>query len=434
MGRPDINLAREPIVLPADKEVAPTEADQKALESAAKRLFHDAAGSVVEVRTSKGAGSGFFVDDDGRIVTNWHVVKDSPYLTVMTNDAMNHPAKIEKVDDINDLAIIRIDDAARGTFKPLQLGNDLPSNSTAFLVGHPLGEPRVHIAPGKVQHVTTQLDASCNDRAGKLAEQFRQDLERYKRTLDLLTGVESKGPPLEDCNQRFNSMLAKLDPQLQSDGRQWLNRPAVPALLPAFPGNSGGPLIGENGKVAGVARITSRGDYASSSFAPVSAVKQLLEGNSKFDFQYKYHNESPNAVRYMNWWDKQPVGAGAATITAAAISGAALRYVPRLGLAAGAIIGGAKLASDDLDDLSYWDGGPRGRKEMLSLGADASMIVGGIMTAMPRFRLAGMAIATVGGLGRIGTEFIPTYPVLEKMTRTDGSKREPFDSKHFGVE
>lgn len=434
MSRPDINLSREPIVLPPDKEVAPTDAERKVFEDTARRLFHDAAGSVVEIRSSKGTGSGFFVDDDGRIVTNWHVVKDSPYLTVMTNDAMNHPAKIEKVDDINDLAIIRIDDAAKGTFKPLQLGDNLPGKSKAFVIGHPLGEPRVHIAPGIVQQVTTQLDASCNDRIAKIAEDLRQQIERQRRTIEQLSGVASKDPPLEDCNQRYNSMLAKLDSQLQLDGRQWLNRPAVPALIPTFPGNSGGPLIGENGKVAGVARIASKGDPASSSYAPVSQVKELLEGNSKFEFKYKYLNESPNAVKYMNWLEKEPVTAGAATFGALAASGAALRYVPRLGLAAGAVIGGAKLAYDDLDDLSYLDGGPRGKKELLSLGADASLIVGGIMTAVPRFKAVGMAIATVGGLSRIGTEFIPTYPVLERMTRRDGSTREPWDSKVFGIE
>lgn len=432
MSRPDINLAREPIVLAPDKEVAPTDAEKKVLEDAAKRLFHDAAGSVVEIRSSRGTGSGFFVDDDGRIVTNWHVVKDSPYLSVMTNDAISHPAKIEKVDDINDLAVIRIDDAAKGTFKPLPLGNDLPNNSMAFVIGHPNGEPRVHIAPGKVQQVTTQMEAICNDRSSKLLEDIRQKLESTKREIELLTGRKSTEAPTEDCWQRYTSMLEKLSQDQQADGRLWLDRPAIPALIPTFPGNSGGPLIGENGNVAGVARVGNLGDPATASYVPVSQVRQLLEGNSKFEFQYKYLNESRNALRYSNLWEKEPVTAGAITTGAVAITGAALRYTPRLATA-GAIIGGAKLAYDDLEDLSYFDGGPRGKKEMLSLGADASIIAGGVMTVIPRFKLAGMAIATVGGLGRIATEFIPTYPVLEKMTRTDGSDRAPFDSKVFGI-
>lgn len=432
MSRPDINLAREPIVLPPDQEVAPTEAERKVFEDAARRLFHDAAASVVEIRSRHGTGSGFFVDDDGRIVTNWHVVKDSPYLSVMTNDAMTHPAKVEKVDDINDLAVIRIDDSAKGTFKPLRLGDDPPDNSTAFVIGHPNGEPRVHIAPGKVQQVTTQLDALCNDRSSKLLEDIRQRLESTRREIELITGKKSPDAPTEDCWQRYNSKLSKLSQEEQAEGRQWLNRPAIPALIPTFPGNSGGPLIGEDGNVAGVARVGNLGDPATASYVPVSQVKQLLEGNSKFEFQYKYLNESSNALRYSNLWEKEPVTAGAVTAGAVAITGAALRYTPRLA-AAGAIIGGAKLAYDDLEDLSYFDGGPRGKKEMLSLGADASMIAGGVMTAIPRFKLAGMAIATVGGLGRIATEFIPTFPVLEKMTRTDGSERAPFDSKVFGI-
>ncbi len=438
VSRLDINLAKEPILVPPDNEVAPSEADKKVFNDLAVRLFHETASSVVEVRSSHGTGSGFFVDDDGRVVTNYHVVKDSPSLTVMTTDAMSHPAKIEKIDDINDLALIRIDDAAKGKFKPLKLGDDLANDSKAFVIGHPNGKVMVHIAAGKVQAVTTQMEAICESRSSKVIEDARQELERIKREkheLEILLGrTPSTEPPTEDCRQRYDSLLAKLSPQQQLDGKLFLNRPAVPAVIPTFPGNSGGPLVGENGKVAGVARISNVGDPSSASFVPVSQVKEFLEGDSKFQFKYKYLNESPNAVRYMHWWEKEPATAGATTLGAVAVSGAALRFTPRWGLALGAIAGGAKLAYDDLEDRSYFDGGPRGNKELLSLGADASMILGGVMTAIPRVRLAGMAIATVASLGRIGTEFISTYPVLEKVTRADGSLRELFDSKVFGID
>lgn len=75
--------------------------------------------SVVVVSTEDGKGTGFSISDDGIILTNYHVIEDNKFITVVfPEDGRFNATVLESYPDI-DLAILKID------------GNDLPSLAVA---------------------------------------------------------------------------------------------------------------------------------------------------------------------------------------------------------------------------------------------------------------------------------------------------------------
>lgn len=84
-------------------------------------------------------GSGFFVTEDGYIVTNHHVVTDNPEsITISTSEGKEVPAKHIWSDSSIDLAIIKADVTGE---QPLNLGDseNLKVGQTVVAVGNPLG-------------------------------------------------------------------------------------------------------------------------------------------------------------------------------------------------------------------------------------------------------------------------------------------------------
>ena len=97
----------------------------------------------------QGIGSGFFIDTDGRIVTNNHVVQDADQLAVTLSDQTSVPAQLLGRDPDNDLAVIKIDPSATDQngrtiadrIKPVTLGDSdqVTIGETAIAIGSPLG-------------------------------------------------------------------------------------------------------------------------------------------------------------------------------------------------------------------------------------------------------------------------------------------------------
>ena len=73
------------------------------------RIFVDVGPSVVSISTGFGGGTGFFVDDLGHIVTNYHVVQGASNVVVSTDDGDTAPATVIGFDRANDLAVLAID-------------------------------------------------------------------------------------------------------------------------------------------------------------------------------------------------------------------------------------------------------------------------------------------------------------------------------------
>lgn len=87
-----------------------------------------------------GQGSGFLFDEFGRIVTNFHVVKDAKELNVIFADGRSFPAEIIGTDPGSDLAVILVEDFPEGIL-PLSLGDSdaLRVGQQVVAIGNPFG-------------------------------------------------------------------------------------------------------------------------------------------------------------------------------------------------------------------------------------------------------------------------------------------------------
>jgi putative serine protease PepD len=94
--------------------------------------------SVVQVRSSRGLGSGIVYDNAGHIVTNAHVVAGSTSFQVTAADGSTHRATLRGVFPQGDLAVI---DVSGGTFKPARFADSskVRTGEYALAIGNPLG-------------------------------------------------------------------------------------------------------------------------------------------------------------------------------------------------------------------------------------------------------------------------------------------------------
>jgi putative serine protease PepD len=88
-----------------------------------------------------GAGSGFVLDKEGYVVTNYHVIKDARQVEVTFLDETSVPAKIIGSDPRNDIALLRVE-APPELLTPVELGNstDLVVGQRTIVIGNPFGQ------------------------------------------------------------------------------------------------------------------------------------------------------------------------------------------------------------------------------------------------------------------------------------------------------
>lgn len=116
--------------------------------------------------TEVGSGSGFIVSSDGLILTNKHVVSDEDAdYTVIMNDGKTYAATVLDTDPVQDLAIIKIDDAEGAEFVPLTLGDSdgIQLGQTAVAIGNSLGEFSNTVSVGIVSGIGRTISASESD-------------------------------------------------------------------------------------------------------------------------------------------------------------------------------------------------------------------------------------------------------------------------------
>ena len=182
-----------------------------------------------------GSGSGFFVSNDGLIVTNKHVVVDEQAgYTVILADGSEHVAVVLARDPSNDIAVIKIDGA---DFPSLSLGDSdtIRVGETIIAIGNPLGEFENSVSRGIVSGLKRNLQAGNG----------RGDSEQLSDIIQVDAAIN--------------------------------------------PGNSGGPLFSLDGKVVGV-NVAMAQDATSIGFAlPVNQVKRIVEQvrtTGKISFPY----------------------------------------------------------------------------------------------------------------------------------------------------
>ncbi len=174
-----------------------------------------------------GGGSGFFVSDDGMIITNKHVVDqtDAQY-TVFTNDGKKFDAEVIARDPVNDLAVLKVKGSG---FPYLTFGNSdsIQVGQTAIAIGNALGEFRNTVSVGVISGLSRSITAG--DTSGKS---------------ELLEGI------------------------IQTDAA--IN-----------PGNSGGPLLDLSGDVVGVNVAIAQGSQSVGFAIPSKIAQGVVESVKK---------------------------------------------------------------------------------------------------------------------------------------------------------
>jgi serine protease Do len=111
----------------------------------------------------QGSGSGFVIDRQGFILTNFHVIEDADRITVTLADGRTLRADVVGTDPAIDVALIKVTGA--GQLEPAPLGNsdELRVGEWVCAIGNPLGY--VHsVTVGVVSFIGRKLfDASLDD-------------------------------------------------------------------------------------------------------------------------------------------------------------------------------------------------------------------------------------------------------------------------------
>ena len=107
-------------------------------------------------RTSAGIGSGFITRADGVIITNAHVVAGATRVFVAMRDGKSFPAQVLGADEINDLAVLKIE--AEGLpVAPLGNSDGLAVGEWAIAIGNPFGFLLGNTEPSVTQGVISAV-------------------------------------------------------------------------------------------------------------------------------------------------------------------------------------------------------------------------------------------------------------------------------------
>lgn len=210
-------------------------------ERSVRELARELGEAVVQVRTPGGLGSGFFINDEGDLVTNFHVIEGETQISVEVYHERGgqlerksyKDVRIKAMNKFADLALLHIQDEGAPEFKPVLLGlSDLLAvGENVFAIGSPLGLERT-VTEGIVSTKTREMEGDL-----------------YIQT------------------------TAQINP-----------------------GNSGGPLFNLRGEVVGVTNMKLRFSEGLNFAIPVDVLTYFLRHTDAF----AYDNDNPsNPYRYL---------------------------------------------------------------------------------------------------------------------------------------
>lgn len=160
-----------------------------------------------------GLGSGFLIDDKGRIATNYHVIENA-----WTADATFSTGTKKKIigaillDEDRDLAVLQLEPDAQ-PYKPLKLANDVPDRTDQVIaIGHPQG----------FRFTTSSGTVTAMYRTDQLPEQYRNGMKApadnmWIQTNAAISGGNSGGPLLNLEGQviGINTWIGKDRPDMR---------------------------------------------------------------------------------------------------------------------------------------------------------------------------------------------------------------------------
>ena len=210
-------------------------------ERSVRELVTQLGEGVVQVRTPGGLGSGFFLNEEGFLITNFHVIEGETRISIEVYHQRNGQLERQSYKDVRivamnkfaDLALLKVDDVGAPRFQRVLLGDTdvLAQGERVFAIGSPLG------------------------------------LERTVTEGILSTKTRPMGGDL------YLQTTAQINP-----------------------GNSGGPLFNLRGEVIGVTNMKLTFGEGLGFAIPVEQVKFFLKHRDAF----AYDNDNPsNAYRYL---------------------------------------------------------------------------------------------------------------------------------------
>lgn len=121
-------------------------------EHSVRDLVNQLGEAVVQVRTPSGLGSGFFINDDGFLMTNFHVIEGETQISVevyhqragQLERKTYKQVRIVAMNKFADLALLKIEDkdAPRFKYTPIGRSDLLSVGERVFAIGSPLGLER----------------------------------------------------------------------------------------------------------------------------------------------------------------------------------------------------------------------------------------------------------------------------------------------------
>jgi serine protease Do len=213
-----------------------------AADRTVREMVNELGEAVVQVRTPGGLGSGFFINEEGYLITNFHVIEGETQISIEVYQQKNgqldrknyKQIRIVAMNKFADLALLHVEDKDAPLFSWVLLGesDSLSVGERVFAIGSPLGLERT-VTEGILSTKTRELQG-----------------ELYLQT------------------------TAQINP-----------------------GNSGGPLFNMRGEVVGVTNMKLAFGEGLGFAIPVESVKYFLNHRDAF----AYDNDNPsNAYRYLD--------------------------------------------------------------------------------------------------------------------------------------
>jgi len=184
----------------------------------------------------EGAGSGSIIDEQGDILTNFHVIANAEKLTVSFGGGKNYPAKVVGRDPDTDLAVIRLLESPREQMTVVPLGDSdkLVVGQKVLAIGNPFGLDRtlttgvisglqrpIRAQNGRQIEGAIQTDASINpgNSGGPL-------LDSHGRMIGINSQIESPSGASAGVGFAIPINIAKrIVPQLVRNG--YVQRPKL---------------------------------------------------------------------------------------------------------------------------------------------------------------------------------------------------------------
>ncbi|TAF07704.1 MAG: PDZ domain-containing protein [Nostocales cyanobacterium] len=104
-----------------------------------RRFFGESFPQMSPTEQLRGLGSGFILDKSGIILTNAHVVDQADKVTVRLKDGRTFKGKVKGIDEVTDLAVVKINAGNDLPVAPLGSSRNVQVGDWAIAVGNPLG-------------------------------------------------------------------------------------------------------------------------------------------------------------------------------------------------------------------------------------------------------------------------------------------------------